>query len=152
MTNPDSQLDLVICADHNFSFDNRWRFSNDPIDYGTVQIWNQISRSDSQLRKANAKLKRIKIYRLAWKPMANLLGQLFVTTQLEQLEIDTWQLHRDSHNQFGFNFLKRFAVDSVKIVDKYGLEIGGTTNLIRLSDNLADGNPHKFEHLYFGRC
>ena len=147
MPNESSQQDLVFCADHNLSFDNRWRFTGDLVDYGSVKVW-----TSSQLGRKYPNLKRIKINGLPWKPMADLLEKLCTCTQLEQLEIDTLELYCGSKNRYRLNFLKRFSVDAVRIVNKHGLEIGGKSSPVRLTSSRVGAN--QIEHLYFGeyRC
>lgn len=138
----------MICADHNYSFDNRWAFTGDLVDYGTVEHFD-----GSQMRRKHSSLKRIKIHgRLPCRPMAALLELLCTNSRLEHLEIDTLEIHCDLPNEYHFNFLKRFSVDEIKIVDKFGLEVKGKSRTIRLIDNPPGDALNRLEHLYLGKC
>lgn len=138
-SNPIEQ-DLVICVDHNFSFDNRWAFTNDLVDYRTVVVWD-----DQRLEMDCSKLKRVKIYGLRAEPMAALLERLCSTARLEQLEIDTLEIKKGTANTYLFNHLKRISVNAIKFVDNYA-EVANPTDKIRFNFT----GSCSAEYLYFG--
>lgn len=150
MTKPDSGRpleDLVICADHNYSFDNRWAFTGDLVDYRTVEPWD-----GTQLHRKHSALKRLKVHgRLPGKPMADLLKLVSTKSRLEHLEIDTLELHCDLPNEYHFNFLKRLSINEIRIVDRFGLEVKRSTRTIRLIDSPPDGALNRIKHLYLGK-
>ena len=134
------QEDLVICVDDDFSFENRWRFTNDLVDYRTVEVWTA-----SSLTKDRSNLKRIKIYGLSCEPMAALLERLSSTSRLEHLEIDTLEIKHATSDVYDFEFLKRLSIDGIRVVDQYG-EVPDATDSIKLN---IYGNAAS---LYFGKC
>lgn len=136
-----TQQDLVICVDHNFSFENRWRFTNDLVDYRTVEVW-----TDSCLTKNRSKLKRVKIYGLSSGRMDALLRQLS-DTQLEQLEIDVLEIEHAATHEYKFRCLKRFSVDAIRVVDRYG-EVPDAIDKVKL-EVYGLGVPVS---LYLGKC
>lgn len=137
--------DLVICVEDNFSFDNRWKFTNDLVDYRTVEVWGDGSR----LTKDCSGLKRVKIYGLTCEPMSALLERLSNTAQLEHLEIGTLNIERDAANSYDFKWLKRFSVDEIRVFDKFG-EVPDATDTDKLKLNVYGfGN---LVSLFFGKC
>ena len=134
--------DLVICMEDNFSFDNRWRFTNDLVDYRTVEVWD-----GSRLREDCSGLKRIKIFGgLPYELMSALLRRLSDTAKLEHLEIDRLEIKQGAANWYNFEFLKRFSVDEIRVVDEVS-EVTDATDKLKLnvygSENLVS--------LYFGK-
>lgn len=112
---PPPREDLVIIhyKGGSYEFNNRWVSSNHLIDYGSIKRWNH-----DLLQMNNTKLKRLKIYGLERKPIADLLEQL--SGQLLQLEISTLELLEGSRTEYSFKALKIFVVDSIQVVDRQG--------------------------------
>ena len=146
----DTQHDLVIRTIPSFSFNNRWKFTEDDdlVDYGRVLDWHF-----TQLEN-NSHLKRIKIYRLSRERICKLLRSLSAhgeSSQLERLEIDRLEIGRvnDLRAHYRLDALQSLAIDSVVIVDSDGKRLKPVP---RETNSSVTFNAPNLRMLHLGKC
>lgn len=105
--------DLVISS--SFEFENRWAFTEEIVDYGTVE-----RLSESRLQANNSNLKRVKLCGLPAKYLICFLLNLSESenrSQLEHLEIDRLDVPQGSKfsDDLVFDDLKVLWINSIKV-------------------------------------
>ena len=126
----ENDSDVILMTRNYYLFENRWRDSNELIDYRVVQFWD-VARIDLNFQS----LRRIKIYfgsELSARSQIDLLVILGSCTRVEQLEIDALELIDNSENDLEFKFLRLLSIDAIRVVNKYGQEAPEDTAIIQL--------------------
>lgn len=147
---PPSHHDLVIRTVPSFSFNNRWKFSEDDdlVDYDRIQDWHF-----TQLEN-NSYLRRIKIYGLSRDRIAKLLRSLSAhgeRSMLQRLEIDRLEISRvnDLRANYRLNALQSLSIDSVAIVDANGKRLKPVP--ANTNSSVTFDAPN-LRMLYLGKC
>lgn len=126
-----NRRDVILMTKKHYLFENRWKWSDDVVDYDTVQFWD-CRPFDLDLHE----LKRIKIYGLQYEippnVQANLLRLLSSRTALWMLEMDCLELLKNSKINLTFKSLRLLSINAIRIVTDDGLEALGESAVVRL--------------------
>lgn len=122
---------------------NRWPFSSNLIDYASLKDWSRPMSSDEL-----SNVMRIKICGLRRRQLTDLL--LSNLSELQILDIDTFELLRGKPIRLEFASLRRLAIEAFKVVEPNengeDREVPGGMSVVRLeAPNL--GKVYLGEHL-----
>ena len=123
-----ARQDLVICP--HYSFENRWKSTNDLVDYEVVE-----RPSTARLECKNWHIKRLKIADVPRIEKLYLLQNL-ENSGLVQLEIDRLELVQmraaDEEIEFRFDNLEVLSIASIVTVDEHEKELPGVRTPVKI--------------------
>lgn len=118
--------DVVLLRSNFYEFDNRWKDSDELVDYDVIQ--SDVERLDLNL----ARLRRMKICEFQFKLQAHaglwteapvdLLRLLSGNTSLVQLEVDSLNLRENTIINLQFPALQVLSISAIRISNSTGLE------------------------------
>ena len=118
--------DVVLLRSNFYEFDNRWKDSDELVDYDVIQ--SDVERLDLNL----ARLRRMKICEFQFKLQAHaglwteapvdLLRFLSGNTSLVQLEVDSLNLRENTIINLQFPALQVLSISAIRISNSTGLE------------------------------